>query len=362
LRFNASQSTVQTKREKRRFTILKIVLLTNGLNGVDFHRLYTPFARLQQTHGVGIFLNDKQDTYGAIDWSDVDVCIFNRWMGDKQYNLWEELKANNVKVILDLDDYWVLPKHNSVYKAYKWHVKDAIKNNMLLADMVWTTTPILAEKISEFNKNVHIIPNALNLGQKQWTQKKPSNQPLTVGWVGGSSHLYDIKQLQEVMPKVHAKTGCRFIMGGHHEEQSFWQYMEKVIYGAVKRPKWFEPRTGTTPVLYGGYYSDIDVCIAPLSPFEHFNRYKSELKIVEAAAYSLPIIVSDTEPYTLHRDNEGVIFVKDNDWETAILSVLQMSKEQRQKLGQKNYDYCFRNHNLDLINEKRINLLQTLMK
>jgi glycosyltransferase involved in cell wall biosynthesis len=151
-------------------------------------------------------------------------------------------------------------------------------------------------------------------------------------------------------------------MGGHHEEQSFWQYMEKVIYGSVKRPKWFEPRTGTTPVLYGGYYSEIDVCIAPLSGLEHFNRYKSELKIVEAAAYSLPIIVSDTEPYTLHRDNEGVIFVKDNDWETAILSVLQMSKEEREKLGQKNYDYCFRNHNLDLINEKRINLLQTLMK
>jgi hypothetical protein len=136
--------------------------------------------------------------------------------------------------------------------------------------------------------------------------------------------------------------------------------MERAITGEYphNRPKWFEVREGTRADIYGTYYSEIDIVLAPLTNTK-FNRYKSELKIVEAAAYKLPILVSKVEPYTNHRSNLGVFFVEGNDWTTPLTKLIESDKSK--DVGLINHAYCDVYHNIAAINHTRFEVLQSVV-
>jgi glycosyltransferase involved in cell wall biosynthesis len=337
---------------------MRVLCLFDGVTGVAFHRLYTPYARLQLDEGITVDVSTNQDEWVNLDYTKYDVLVFNRWLGQYQYNIFPILEKANLPFICDVDDYWVLPKYNPSYKFYRTYIKNGIKDALTFANAVTCTTPQLKEKCEELNDNVHILPNAIDLEQPQWN--KQTDHTPTIGWVGGLSHTYDIQLLREQIKPICEEHGYRFIMGGHHEGHKVWYEMEKYITNEdrTNRPKWFEKREGTTANKYGEFYSEIDIALAPLTK-EKFNRYKSELKILEAAAYKLPIFVSDVEPYTNHRDNLGVCFVQKNDW-SEITKLIESGR--MQEVGQANYDYCNEHHNLKEINKKRLDILQSVCK
>ena len=69
-----------------------------------------------------------------------------------------------------------------------------IKENLKRADFITTTTPIFAEEIRKYNKNVIVLPNAIDPSEKQFTPKKEeTDKDLRFGWLGGSSHFHDLK-------------------------------------------------------------------------------------------------------------------------------------------------------------------------
>jgi glycosyltransferase involved in cell wall biosynthesis len=335
---------------------MKVLVLLDGNNGVAFHRLYTPFARLQMENKLEVDVCLDPNEYGNLDYTLYDAVICNRWMGKLQYNILPILEKNNIPLILDVDDYWVLPKHNPAYKFYRAYLKNACKDAMAFASAVMVTTPQLAKKVAEINPNVYIVPNALDLNQQQWNET--IEHPLTIGWVGGISHVEDIKLLRDQIEPIIKKHNARFLMCGYHEGNKMWMDMEQAITGKrrYQRPEWFETRTGTSADKYGAYYSEIDVVLAPLTG-EHFNRYKSELKIIEASAYSLPIVCSAVEPYTNHLNNFGALFAYKNDW-----SVIEQAIAERDERGQKNGEYCNKNHNLQRINETRLEVIKSVIK
>ena len=337
---------------------MRVLCLFDGVTGVAFHRLYTPYARLQMDEGIIVDVSTNQEEWVGLDFTKYDVLVFNRWLGQYQYNLFPIIEKANIPFICDIDDYWVLPKYNPSYQFYKSYIKNGIKDALSFADAVTCTTPQLKEKCLEFNDNVTILPNAIDLEQPQWN-KKTDHTP-TIGWVGGLSHTYDIQLLRDQIKPICEEQGYRFLMGGHHEGHKVWYDMERYITGEhrANRPEWFEKREGTTANKYGEFYSEIDIALAPLTN-EKFNRYKSELKILEAAAYKLPIFVSEVEPYTNHKGNMGVFFVKRNDW-SEITKLIESGR--MQEVGQANYDYCNEHHNLKEINKKRLDVLNKVCK
>lgn len=330
----------------------------DGMNGVAFHRLYTPFARLQVDHDVTVDVSQTQDEWASIEYEKYDIVVFNRWLGKLQYNILPILAKKKIPFVVDLDDYWVIPKHNPAYTFYKAYLKNGVKDAMSYADAVMVTTPQLESKVKEFNTNTTIVPNALDTTQSQWLVEKP--HPFTIGWVGGLSHTEDLKLLSGQIKEICETHDVRFLMCGFHEYNQDWATMEKAITGEPrnKRPEWFETRNGTRADIYGSYYAEIDIALAPLTS-AHFNRYKSELKIMEAAAYSLPILTSKVEPYTNHLDNKGVIFVEKNDWKTPLTELIQSGKAQT--IGQHNYKYCQARHDIKEINKKRIQVLENVL-
>lgn len=338
---------------------MRILVLMDSASGVSFHRLFTPYARMQEDYDIQVDVSQKPPEWINIDFSIYDVVIFNRWISVAQYNIFEKLKALNIPTICDVDDYWVVPKSNPAYRVYKQMIKNATKDAIYNATHITCSTSILAEKVKEINSNITILPNALDLTQDQWNFEKAKNEKLTIGWVGGITHLEDLKRVGHSVKRFCEENDAIFYMAGYHTESHEWQMCEKTITGETifNRPEWFKTIRGTTPTDYGTSYSLFDFCIAPLHE-SNFNQYKSELKIVEAAAYNLPIIVSNVKPYTLHEGNKGVIF-SDNTEQSWYDSLCRMAKL---SIGDLNTEYCNQHHNLKIINQTRYELLKQLCK
>jgi hypothetical protein len=97
------------------------------------------------------------------------------------------------------------------------------------------------------------------------------------------------------------------------------------------------------------FYTDADICIAPLVASK-FNSMKSNLKVLEAAAKRLPIIVSDVHPYS---DCPYAIKVlSQRDWYKRIKDVV-VDVVFRKEMGFANYEWCIEHHHLNKVNVKR---------
>ena len=180
---------------------IRVLVLPSDRTGVGKFRSVDPHVMLQNNHvddfHVDIDYEPKinDDNY----WRQYDIVHFHRSIG-QDYNqaplIIQKLNSMGIVTIMDLDDYWLPTKEHPVHQLVlqnKLHEK--ILANMRVAGHVITTTSIFATEISKYNKNVYVLPNAINPNEPQFqAETNPSNK-LRFGWLGGSSHLHDLKLL-----------------------------------------------------------------------------------------------------------------------------------------------------------------------
>lgn len=328
---------------------MKLLILTDGMNGVVYHRIYTPHLRMQMNEEADVSVCQSQQEWLTIDYAPYDVIIFSRWLGKYHYDVLKRIADAGKPYVIDVDDYWVLPKYNPAYWAYRKGIKQAIKDAIHYADAVITTTPMLAKKVREINENVHIVPNCLDLQHNQWSQTKQDSDTIKIGWVGGLTHEEDLKLLADDINDM----DLEFYLVGYTPSEH-WDRIVKLIPQA-------KIVQGTSVWEYGEVYKHFDFVVAPLLDTP-FNNCKSELKILEAAAYSLPIICSAVYPYLYHNANDGVIFATENNWTASIQKLIDAGKSVRQSMGRSNFDYCNTYHNLELHNLTRLAVYDKLCK
>jgi hypothetical protein len=157
-------------RAKKQFKIMyekniKVAVIIRNINGVSYHRLLMPFAKMHRDYGIEVvvLLNKNDEFFNNLD--GVTHVVYNRQISGllQPEETYLKLKAKGIKVICDIDDYWELPKGHPVkYRHDKMNLDKCIVTNLKLADQIWTTTPILADKVRPYNKNIEIIKNALD--------------------------------------------------------------------------------------------------------------------------------------------------------------------------------------------------------
>jgi glycosyltransferase involved in cell wall biosynthesis len=329
---------------------MKLLILTDGINGVVYHRLFTPHLRMQIDGHADVSVCQSQEEWLTLDYRAFDVIIFSRWLGAKHYDVLKKIADSGTPYVVDIDDYWVLPKYNPAYPAYRSGIKQAIKDAINYADAVITTTPALAKEIELINDNVIIASNCLDYTHKQW-EDVPSERTdkVKVGWVGGVTHEEDLKLIADQIKGM----DIEFYICGYTPGE-IWNRIAKSMPNA----KIVE---GTSVFEYGEVYKHFDIVLAPLQDTK-FNNCKSELKIIEASAYKKPIICSAVYPYIYHKANDGVLLVTQNDWRTAIQKLIDAGHSVRESMGLANYDYCQKHHNLELHNLTRLALYKSLCK
>lgn len=254
----------------------------------------------------------------------------------------KSLRSLGIVVIGDIDDYWLPTKEHPIHQlivSNKLHEK--IIANLKVCDYVTTTTELFANEIRKFNKNVIVLPNAVDPTDTQFNEPTLPSEKIRVGWLGGSSHLHDLKLLDGMVSKLSPIQDklqyhlCGFDIRGQiteinrqtgektqrpiKPEETVWVKYENIFtndykiiteryknylntfvendYVGVENENYV--RVWTRPVTsYAKNYSKFDISLAPIK--NHiFNRMKSQLKVIEAGFYKKALIASNVGPYTI---------------------------------------------------------------
>lgn len=254
------------------------------------------------------------------------------------------IKKLGIKIIVDIDDYWHLDySHGAYYSSKITKLADIIIQCIKLADLVITTTNILAEELRKINKNVVVLPNAINPNEEQFKPKPTTSDMVRFGWLGGSSHVKDLEKLtnfgsmQESFSKKTQIVLCGFDTRGYvntHDpktgevikrkmepQETTWFIYECFLTNNFKNlandPNYLKylmqfddnqnydtknkiyRRIWTKPITqYATGYNNFDVALAPLDDIK-FNMYKSQLKVIEAGFHKKALIAQNYGPYTI---------------------------------------------------------------
>lgn len=282
-----------------------------SLTGIEFHRQYMPFQYMGQVNGVSsVYAHNpaKQQEEGAINIQDFNLYHVVRKDVIVKQNKWTDAgtinyaKENGLPIVVDFDDLWRLDSTHALYNYYKQQDVERMSIHWISqADHVTTTTQRLADHIRKYNSNVTVIPNALHpiVDQFAWSEPyKYPNDRVTLGWVGSIHHLNDIKILQDFFTKLwnNQYKNMDVLMGGYNSHPIHDQIARIMSGDTVIGRSRLKTLEAMPAIAYAKMYQYIDIALAPLADNE-FNRCKSELKLIEAGHFGIPVIASDVYPY-----------------------------------------------------------------
>ena len=326
---------------------INVLVLPSDKTGVGKFRSVDPHVFLQNLYGddfhVDIIYEPPMNDIKF--WTNYQIVVFHRSIGndfDAANKFIQMLDSLGVVTVCDIDDYWMPTKEHPIHDVIKFNkINEKIVANLKVAKYVTTTTTLFADEIKNFNKNVVILPNAINPKESQFCEPTLESDKLRVGWLGGSSHLHDIQLLDQSFSKLtQYKDKLQFVLcgfdtrgsvteinsaTGEHKkrnilpEETVWAQYEQIFtqnYSIVS-PEYknylnnFKEevypnelnesyvRVWTRSVnSYAKNYSKFDISLAPIKN-HMFNRMKSQLKIIEAGFYKKAIIASNLGPYTI---------------------------------------------------------------
>lgn len=145
----------------------------NNYSVCDFHRIILPYKRdftIKPQHDIFVF--NGVPTRGKPGFL--------------------ALKQLGFKMVMDLDDSLHIPQGHMLEDLFDTRIRDDLKWFLERSDLVTTTTPALQKELSEYNDNVHIVPNGLPYDEWQFTitRDRYSKSPLV--WAGSETHKHDL--------------------------------------------------------------------------------------------------------------------------------------------------------------------------
>lgn len=229
-----------------------------------------------------------------------------------------------IPVIIDMDDdFMAIPKHNPAYMVVGMGAGDYIqtlRKVMALATVRTFASPILMER---YNLEGFIIPNCWDEQNEQWSAPKIHTAnfkrgDVVFGWMGSATHIQDFMLLRDSLAQVVVNCeNARVFIGGDPEIYN--------LLGAVP-----ECRKMFMPGLeYGEYpmmYRYCDYIMAPLED-NHFNRAKSDIKLIEAGARGIPWLASPVGAY--NNWPGGGWYVNDGGWFDTLFEAASRVGEDR---------------------------------
>lgn len=403
---------------------IKVLVVPSDRTGVSYFRSTNPHIALENKYPDEFHVDvDYEPNLNDDEFlKQYDIIHYHRTLGqyEQMPALLDKLKNLGIVTIMDLDDYWSPGVHHPAYYIIKNNGLDKmILDNIKCAENITTTTPIFAEEISKYNKNVYVLPNAVDPTEKQFTPNPEPSERIRIGWLGGSSHLKDLETLNGVVSKLRSDNLidkiqfvlCGFDIRGTHTEidpvtkqtktrpiqpwETVWFKYEKIFTDDYKiiSPEYKEfllkydqseypnvqnepyRRVWTKPITtYASNYNLFDISLAPLEE-NIFNKVKSQLKVIEAGFHHKAIIAQDYGPYKLDLKNavqygggfdetaNGILIdsrKNHKDWYTSLKKLIQ-NPELITTLQNNLYETVKDTYSMDKVTENRRELYRKLL-
>lgn len=331
--------------------------VVNIHSGCDYHRVILPLKHL------GVDIKDFMNVNPMKILKETKILFFNRHPQCGLEPFLQLKKRFGYKIVCDVDDYWELYPEHQLYKSwYKDGMNKKIISSIKEADMVLTTTSLLADKVKVINPNVHVVFNGLPFGQDQFTEEREPSEFFRILYAGGSTHYWDLRTIRYALEKLRKDQSlkhCQFVLAGYNKG-GIWDKIESV----------FNPKGGNTNYIrrdslqldtYMEHYKHADIAIAPLED-NYFNRYKSNLKVIEAGCKNIPCVATNMSPYCDDFLLSKRIFLAKNTQEWySIIKELAKNPEQVKDMGEALGEFVRQKYNLLKINKLRVQLFEHLM-
>lgn len=311
----------------------------DDLNGVNYHRLIAPFKRMMETTDKQFYWFSSLEELKGFDLSIVDNLVISRKLAISNFKAFRDMMdKNEVKVILDNDDYWELELDNPAYSVYKHYMAKRIKETIRIVDEAWTPSKHLRKMMLRIRPNLEckIIKNGINPNEAQWADsEKVDSEELRFGYIGANGHQKDIALMD-------------------------YDFSEKELYCVdlmdYVKTLGAKHKMAPKPIFeYAGFYKNFDVSLAPLGVGK-FNKSKSNLKIVEAAFTKTAVIASKNTPYkeSIIHGETGLLCSTKGEWKEAIES---MTLDKARYLANNLYEAMKDEYHIDNINKLRLESL-----
>jgi len=400
---------------------IKILVVPSDRTGVGKFRSVDPHIFLQTQYPddfhVDIIYDIPMDDLNFF--KDYQIVSFHRSITpdfEKSQEVIQKLNELGIVTVADIDDYWMPGKEHPIHDMIVVNkINEKIVANLKAAKYVSTTTPLFADEISKFNKNVVVFPNAINPNEPQFKEPTPESDRIRVGWLGGSSHLHDLQLLDQSFSKLtNLSNKLQYVLCGfdtrgtvteinaqtkEHKKRNIlphetvWAQYEKIFtqnyeivsedykkyllnYSQEEFPNESSEsyvRVWTRPVQsYAKNYSKFDVSLAPIKN-HMFNRMKSQLKVIESGFYKKAIIASNLGPYTIdlkHCLNNGnfvdgnALLVDENrnhsDW-AKFIEKLVKNPNMVKDMGERLYETVKDKYDLNVVTKQRAEFYKSIV-
>jgi glycosyltransferase involved in cell wall biosynthesis len=400
---------------------IKVLVVPSDRTGVGKFRSIDPHIFLQKLYSEDFHVDIMFDLdFNDVNfWKDYQIVHFHRSIGpdmDRSVQFIPFLNSLGIVTICDIDDYWLPTKEHPLHQLILQNkINEKIVANIKAASYVTTTTELYADEIRKINKNVIVLPNAIDPNEAQFKEKTEESDRLRIGWLGGSSHLHDLMLLDGMVTKLtDIKDKLQFVVCGFDTRgtmteinqqtgeqkqrpikphETVWYEYEKIFTDNYKivTPEYkdylekfvqdpFENeisenylRVWTKPVTsYAKNYSKFDVSLAPIK--QHiFNKVKSQLKVIEAGFYKKALIASNYGPYTIDLKHclkngefvDGNALLVDevrnhSDW-SKYIKKLQQNPNMVKDMGERLYEHVSQRYDLAIVTKTRSEFYKSLV-
>ena len=247
----------------------------------------------------------------------MDVLIFQRPAGKEGARMLEQL-VGRTRLVYEVDDDMLNATSSGLPHLVSEQFRESFKRCLGLCDMVTTTNEYLADTIRPYNDNIVILPNHVKAGLLDMV--RPQRDRLTIGWAGGTSHLWDMMTVAD--PLRHVLDDNRDV------DMHFMGYDFSPLVGRQCRWSVWEPDVGD---YYKGI--DFDIAIAP-SADQLFNRSKTWIRALEMGALGIPIVAQNLLPYSDYviDGKTGFLVNTEAEWQDRLTDLIH-DADMRAEMG-----------------------------
>lgn len=366
---------------------IKIVGLSKE-SGSKYHRVELPLSllnhRFPEKYNIKLY-NEKFFTEEVVKDADIIYCHWTHLTRCAMLSLWRD--KYGFKIVQDIDDYWELPEgHPSKEVVYK--MIPQLKDQLILADVVISSTEFLESKVKYFNTNTvvrkNFLPSDTQLESEdlqEYNQFRTHNRDffrntkLNIGICGSVSHLPDWLSIQKEIKKLKEdkfiRDNVNFVVSGYSDNNEITKKVwDKVVnlftYSITKsgqaeiiKPKIIKYSSPHNYLKLN--YEPIDIMICPLD-INDFNQAKSNLKILECGKQGI-IPICNNKMYwdKFEQSNKNQYFVENSSIYNDVKKLVELWKRKSDLFKQKANEIQFNilNHNENL-NYAEINKMDKL--
>lgn len=294
-----------------------------------------------------------------------DVIVFQRPDSKDKTEAIRLLKMAGKKVVFDNDDTYRpdsgYPKlaeldNQEVIKG----INDELMENVKQADLITTTTEVLADEYRPLNKNVLVLPNCVD--PFDWDEPlRNETNIVRIGLVGSVAYG-DYQIIEPYLKELAKRKDVRLVMFSlsdvklpenaknpfletykkiHKESYSFVEENDIELHRLVPMSQYFEKLNSLK----------LDIMLIPRID-NYFNKCKSNIKFLEASMLEIPVVASSFKdkksPYDLSIEHgkTGFLAQTEEDWREMTEKLIK-DKELREEIGKNAKEYTLNNFNIN---------------